>query len=46
VEAATPRAPLARTGSNLRLVSVGLSVVGVGVVLVSAEHRTRRSRRR
>lgn len=46
VEAATPRAPLARTGSNLRLVSVGLSAVGVGVVLVSAGHRTRRSRRR
>jgi len=38
----TTRSPLARTGRDLRLVSIGLAIVGVGVVLVSAERRTRR----
>jgi len=46
VDPAVTREPLARTGSNLRLVAIGLSVAGLGVALVSAEHLTRRSRTR
>ena len=44
-ETTAPQAELARTGANLRLVAVGLSAVGLGVALVSAEHRTRRTRK-
>jgi hypothetical protein len=39
------RPALARTGRDLRLVSIGLTIAGVGVVLVSAERRTRRRSR-
>jgi plastocyanin len=41
-EAVERTAPLARTGRDPRLVTVGLSIIGVGVVLVSAGHWTRR----
>jgi plastocyanin len=47
LETTTASAPqLARTGSDLRLTFVGLSVLGLGVVLVSGGRRTRRSERR
>jgi plastocyanin len=47
VESVDPitRTALARTGRDLRLVPLGLIVAGMGVVLVSAERRTRRGSR-